>query len=623
MLFRVLRFDIQPDQGARNVTEKIKDGILDSYHFGKMDRRTVLKRAAAAGVSASTLSILATSGVTTNVAAAAAPAMYQAADGLLTTNNFQGATWIRNFNPLLSENSSHLWPSQNGIYEPLFVYSTTTGELIPWLATEWSWNEDSTQLTFTIRDGIQWSDGTPFTASDVAFTFNLIKQHEALPANGGRVVADLLASIEVGGASGSPEASPAADGTPAAGGNTVVFTFSEVNTLALFDIGGQSIVPEHIFGAVDDPVTFTNENPVGTGPFTEVARFEDQIWELHKNPNYWQEGLPLIEGLRMPAFVDNAAINLATINGEMDWVANFIADIEETFVARDPEHFHYWFPATGATVHLYLNTTVAPFDNVDVRKAISMALNRDQIVSIAMYDYTHPADSTGLSDAYEAWKDPASADLPWVKQDVDAANALLDSAGFTRDGDWRKLPDGTTMSYELNVVSGWSDWVQSCDIMAQNLAEIGVQATVKPYDQTTWTDRVQNGEFTMSIGWAAGGPTPYNFYRGIMSSETYNPIGTSSGENWHRFQLPEADEALAAMAATSDEAEQKAAVATLQALYAEHAPAVPLFPGPQWGEYTTLRFEGFPNEDDPYGLLSTYAASERLLVMTKVKPVAG
>ena len=601
------------------MSEEIKDGILNSYHFGKMDRRTVLKRAAAAGISASTLSMLAASGLTTtNVAAAAAPSLAQGTEGLLTTNNAQGATWIRNFNPLLSENSSNLWPSQNGIYEPLFVYSTTTGELTPWLATEWSWNEDSTVLTFTIRDGITWSDGTPFTANDVAFTFNLIKDNEALPANGGRVVAPLLSSIEVGGGGdGTAEASPAS------GGNTVVFTFSEVNTLALFDIGGQSIVPEHIFGAVEDPVTFTNENPVGTGPFTEIGRFEDQIFELLKNPTYWQEGKPQIPGLKLPTFTDNAAVNLATVNGELDWAANFIADIENTFIAKDPENFHYWFPATGATVHLYANTTIAPFDNPDVRKAISMSLNRDQIVSIAMYDYTHPSDATGLSDAYDTWRDAASADLPWVKQDIAAANALLDAAGLTKDGDWRKNADGSTMEYDLNVVSGWSDWVQSCDIMSQNLAEIGIKATVKPYDQTTWTTRVQDGDFTLSIGWAAGGPTPYNFYRGMMSSATYHPVGESSGENWHRFQSEAADAALAEFAASSDDAVQKAACVTLQQIYSSEAPAIPLFPGPQWGEYVTTRFEGFPNADNPYGLLSTYAGSERLLLLNNVTPKAS
>jgi peptide/nickel transport system substrate-binding protein len=105
-----------------------------------------------------------------------------------------------------------------------------------------------------------------------------------------------------------------------------------------------------------------------------------------------------------------------------------------------------------------------------------------------------------------------------------------------------------------------------------------------------------------------------------MSSVTYNEIGTSSSENWHRFQLEEADALLEQFAATSDEAKQATIAAELQALYAEHAPAIPLFPGPQWGEYNTQRFEGFPNEENPYALLSTYSG-ERLLVMTTVTAV--
>jgi peptide/nickel transport system substrate-binding protein len=138
---------------------------------------------------------------------------------------------------------------------------------------------------------------------------------------------------------------------------------------------------------------------------TIVARFEDQIFELHKNENYWQEGKPAIDGLRLPSFQSNDAIILAGMNGELDWQSNFMPDIESTYIAEDPEFHHYWFPPVGATVHLYLNTEVAPFDNVEVRKAVSLALNREQICSIAMFDYTHPADATGLSDAFETQKD--------------------------------------------------------------------------------------------------------------------------------------------------------------------------------------------------------------------------
>jgi peptide/nickel transport system substrate-binding protein len=130
----------------------------------------------------------------------------------------------------------------------------------------------------------------------------------------------------------------------------VVFTFGEPFTPGLWDIGEQMIAPEHIFKDVADPVTFTNETPVGTGPFTEIPEFGAQYWELHRNPNYWQEGKPFVQGFRFPSYPSNDAANLATLNGENDWAANFIPDVEATYVAKDPEHFHYWFPSTGDEV---------------------------------------------------------------------------------------------------------------------------------------------------------------------------------------------------------------------------------------------------------------------------------
>ncbi len=586
------------------MTRKLHDDSLMAQVLnGTIDRRDFMRRAGTLAAAPMLMKGAAVGGA----AALTAPAMAAfAQDGatLLTCNNEQQATWIRNFNPLLSENASNRWPTLFGIYEPLFVWNTIKAEAVPWLAKEWSFSEDNLTLTMTIQDGVVWSDGTPFTANDVAFTWNLLKDNESLPGNGARTALPRLASIE------------------ATDDATVVFTFSEVFTIAQYEIGGQVIVPEHIFSTVEDPTTFTNEEPVGTGPFTEVARFEAQIFELHANPNYWQEGKPAIPGLRLPAFPSNDAIQLAALNGEVDWHANFIPDIENVYVAKDPDHHNYWFPPTGAVVHLYLNNDVAPFDDVVVRKAVSLAINRDQICEIAMYGYTHPADSTGLSDAFESWKDATARDAGWVTFDPDQANAMLDEAGYAMDGDVRKSPDGTAFEFELNVVSGWSDWVQSCEIMARNLGEIGFKVTVQPYDQTTWQTRVQNGEFSMSIGWSSQGATVFNFYRGCMATETKKPVGESGTENWHRFASEQADTLLAAFAATSDEAEQKDIANQLQAIYAENAPAVPLFPGPQWGEFNTSRFTGFPSEDDPYAILSTYAG-ERGLVLTTITPVEG
>ena len=105
-----------------------------------------------------------------------------------------------------------------------------------------------------------------------------------------------------------------------------------------------------------------------------------------------------------------------------------------------------------------------------------------------------------------------------------------------------------------------------------------------------------------------------------MSEQTVKPEGEAASVNWQRYANPVADKLLEQFATTSDFEQQKQAAAGLQKLYAENAPAIPLFPGPQWGEYNDTPFTGFPDENNPYALLSTYQFPDRLLVMTTVKP---
>ena len=578
------------NDSLRHATAKVMDA--------RMDRRQVFLRGAAAGLGASAFA------ATLNQAGFRASAQGDTS-GLLTVSQDQVQSWIRNFN-ILIPGSTFLWPSTNGIHEPLMVANSINGDLVPWLATGYQYSDDGLTLTFRLRENVLWSDGQPFSSDDVAFTFNLIKGNDALSGSGAiRNILNLTTAID------TPDP------------NTVTFTFSKAYSPGLYDIVGNNIVPKHVWSTVADPVTFLNENPVGTGPFTEVPVFQSNYWELHKNPHYWQPDRVRIEGIRFPVLNNNDAAQKALISGEADWAANFIPDVEKVYVSQDPKHNTYWFPPTGDTVHLYLNTTVAPFDNADVRKAISMAINRQDIVSFAEYDYAVPADSTGLSGAYPSWKNMDYAGAAWVQQDVDAANALLDKVGLKKQGDTRVGPDGKPMEYDLLVVNGWTDWVQSCDIMSDNLSKIGIKAKTTPLDQTVWQEqRVGMGDFTMSIGWSTHGITPFNFYRGVMSSQTKVAIGTQAAENWHRFASPEADALLDQFSASNDPAELKSIADQLQKLYADLAPAIPLFPGPQWFEATTTRFEHWPSADKPYAIPSTYA-NERLLVFTTIGPVGS
>jgi peptide/nickel transport system substrate-binding protein len=532
-------------------------------------------------------------------ATAAPPTTGDNAKKLLTVSAEQQATWVRTFNPFLADRR---YPTREGMFEPLMVYNTIKGELVPWLATEYKFSSDNKKLTFTVHDNVKWSDGQPFTAKDVAFTFNLFKDKKGLQGPGSNTWVYL-------------------ESVTAPDDKTVEFNFAKVFTVGIYDIATQVIVPEHIWKSIDDPAKFANENPVATGPFTEVPVFQNQIYEVHRNPNYWQPGLPSIEGFRFPAYPNNDAANLATVNGENEWSSNFLPDIEKTLVSKDPENNHYWFPATGGTVMLYLNTTRKPFDDANVRKAISMGINRPQIVNVAMFDYTHPADATGLSDAYSKWLSPEAVNAgDWVTLNVEKANQMLDAAGLKKGADGiRVTADGKPMKYDINVVTGWSDWVSACQIMAQNLKDIGIELSVKPYDFSAWLDRVQKGDFDVSIGWSNTGATPLNYYRGQMSKARAKPVGEVAEDNWHRFSSEDADKLYDQLASTSNFDEQKKIAAEIQMMFVQNAPAIPLFPGPQWYEFNSKNFSGFPSKDDPYSIGSTYAP-ESILVMTKIKP---
>ncbi len=564
----------------------------------RLGRRRLLQTAGALGLSASTAGA---------AFSRSAPAAAQASDKLLVTvSHQQQPSWIRNFNPLLDQDSSR-WPTQAGIYEPMLIYNTATGETVPWLAESWEFSPDNAQITFTLREGVMWSDGQPFSSNDVKFTFDYMIAHEALAGTESvRGVLPLIASVE------APDA------------KTVVVTFSEVYTPGLYDVGEQMIVPEHLWKDVADPVTFANENPVGTGPFTEVGAFQPQYYEILKNPSYWQEGRPYVEGFRAPLYPNNDSANLALVSGEIDTASNFVPDIKNTYVAVDPEHFNYWFPSVGTTVHLYANTTRAPFDDPNVRKALSMAIDRPQIVKVAMYDYTTPSDGTGLSAAYDTWRSAdAVAAGDWVTLDLEKANALLDAAGLVKNGDTRSLPDGTPMSYDINVVSGWSDWVSTCQIMAKNLGELGITAQVQTYDFSAFFEKLQKGDFDLSIWSGRGGPTPFGYYRSVMASATVTPIGEIAADNFHRYGNEEADALLDQFAATSDASEQTDLMNQLQMVFAENAPLIPLFPGPDWGEFNTMRFTDFPSEENPYALLAGYENPERLIQLVTIKPVSA
>jgi len=508
-------------------------------------------------------------------------------------------SWVRNFNPLSPAGAAR-WPTSAGIYEPLFIYNSMSGEYVPWLALDYKWHRGNKVLEMVIRDSIKWSDGNPFSAEDVAFTFNLKRKHRALD------VRDSWGYLK----------------EVVATSDTIVrFEFKRIYVPGFDALASQSIVAKHIWDNIDDPVKYSNPSPVGTGPFTEIIRFDSQLWELGKNPNYWQKDRPHINKLIFPTYPSNEQVTLALLSGNLDWAGAFIPAVDRVFVSKNTEHHKYWFPLTGHTTFLHTNTKNVVLSDPRVRKAISYAIDRELVVKVGMYNYTEPAHVSGVSGPMSKWHSPyINQSEDWATYDPRKANIILNDAGFLKDKTgMRHTQNGLPLKLDIIIVSGWSDWIRSAQVVSQNLKKIGIKTTVKTYDFGAWISRMQKGEFELAIGWAEKGTTPYALYKGMMSSEYLKPIGETADVNWHRFSVASADSLFRKYEQTSNQKEITEIIYELQHLFIEHAPSIPLFAEPAWAECNTKYFTNFPSADNPYATLSPNYYPENLFVLVNVK----
>lgn len=569
--------------------------LVARFERNELSRRAFLAAAAAIGASSAVADRALAAGSSVLDARRAA-ALQAVSEGVVTINDDSAATFVANFNPLGPAGVPTRPAARAYIFEPLLVWDSTRKELLQSLATGYRFNQDYTELTFNLLTGVVWSDGEPFTAADVSFTWDMLRDDDSLLGYRARSVLPRLESWE------------------AVDAQTVVFRFTDPFPIGLYAIAQEYVIPRHIWESRDISRDWGADSLVATGPITELVRFEDQFYELGANPHYRFADQLKVTGTRYPALANNTDRALALQNGELDWAMIFLPDAEEVFVAANPEKHGYLFTQTGPPVMLWLNTSVAPFDNVDLRKGLSMAIDRASLSDIAMYGYADPADATGLGQLFEDQKDPEARDVAWDSFDIDQANQYLDAAGLELEDGLRHF-DGEPFEFELAVPSAASDYLAAAEMIVEQLAAVGIGARMNILDYSALNDRFQQGSFETALHWSDQGPTEYDFYRMMMSSEAAQPLNASEIENVSRWSSPEADALLQQFAGTADPAERQVASDQLQNLFAENLPSIPLFYGPEWYEYTTYRFEGFPTEDNQYALGQPIRASAKHVLM--------
>ena len=237
-----------------------------------------------------------------------------------------------------------------------------------------------------------------------------------------------------------------------------------------------------------------------------------------------------------------------------------------------------------------------------------------------MYDYTVPADITALSEGMSRWRENKKRKENWNIFSRDKAISILDSLKYSFSKN-KASYDNNEITFEIIVVSGWSDWIRAAQIISRNLKDIGINASVRVYDFGAWFSKLQTGDFDLAIAWAEKGNTPYNLYRGLMSQKLVKPIGEISALNWHRYGNADIDVLCHQYEKTSSQSAMKDIIFDMQDIFIENLPAIPLFSEPSWGEYNTSRFTNFPNEQNPYAQLSPNNTPEYLLVLIELEPV--
>lgn len=493
--------------------------------------------------------------------------------GSVTIANVQGQTWTCHFNPF---NPAVNTVSLGFVYEPLvFVNLLENQKETPMLASSYKWGPGKTSIVFTVRDGVKWNDGQPFTAEDVAYTFDIMK----------RVPATDLYSLWTGAGLKSVTAS----------GNQVTMTFGQPAGPYFFNFANQiGIVPKHIFStgaAAAHPDTWDDRKPVGTGPYLVDPCSANNI-QYVANPTYWQPGKPYLQKVQYPAYLDNGPANLDLASGKAQWGSQFIPNIKALYLNKSKDNHTWSPPVTNVEIVPNLDPSRAATSKLAVRQAIALAIDRKQISLIGEGGQQPPANQTGIVvPTFQDFYDQAAvAAAGYDKPNPEKAKSLLAGLGYT---------EANPLKLTIITITGYTDWDASLAVVKQNLKPVGIELTVADLAQQTFDDRLYNGNFDLAYYGQAGGPTPYYELRQMLYSKNSAPIGKPASFNYERYLNPEVD-ALFDQYPSADAAGQIDIIKKIGAAMLRDIPIIPTTESVDWFQYNSADIAGWPTESDPY-----------------------
>jgi peptide/nickel transport system substrate-binding protein len=534
---------------------------------------------------------------------------------------FNGFQWspVVNWNPYSANDNNPMAMEENAastvtMFETPYMYNPLDGNLYPLLADgDPVWNDDQTELTFKIKPAAMWSDGTPVTAEDVAYTWATHLKYETTQGVG---YADFIDTIEaVDPQTVLIKAKLTDEGLPV---NPLQLT-SYISSIYVLQKAWTETLEAR---AGEDPAALKADGAndvVYSGPYHGFFTDDTKV-VLIRDDDYWGQDasmwgkLPVPKYLAHAIYADNNAGLVALKAGEVDVSQQFNANVQELWLDEGLPISTYLpeapYSITASLPTAYYNVNSLGLDNPVVRKAIAMAVDYDTIIANAMTNQSPtfeqvPRSVMNPTDGEQALFDhEAVADLQWAGNDIEGANALLDEAGIVdTDGDGIREIDGQNLSYRALCPNGWSDWQAAIEIVAAAGENIGIDITTEFPEwgvyQTVFTDAAVN-DYDIFMVWSNGaGPTnPWGRVRQFMSSEFAGTSGNWNG-NWGGYTNDRIDEIIAEIPLTTDPDALKALYTEATEIYLTDVPSFTLMYRPDW--FHTVNesvWTNFPQIDD-------------------------
>ena len=559
-----------------------------------MSRTTSIRRIGAVVTSVAVVAALSACANVGRVPAPPAPPGY-IRELVLPAENGNAVQDLVNYNPYSLSPLTSQW-----LYEPLMLQNQYTCAFVPWLVTGYRFTTADT-LVMTVRQGVKWSDGQPFTAQDVAFTLNAAKKYPGMDRSGLWT-----------GAYGSTATAVTASG------DTVTITSKGSLAAKLTDLMQTTrVLPQHVYGKVGDITKYIDKKPVGTGPFL-VKSYNGRRLTLVRNPGYWQADTIKVQQISQEGSYDTNSAALKLRSGALDLytgdIPNPVASVRRTGVTD------FDYSPAGTTV-LAPNDAKAPTSDARFREALAYAIDKERVSRNATFGVMKQGSQTMLKLPLQADALPAAdrTTKGYIPYDPKKAERLLTTAGYKKGADgFFTEPDGRPISLVFTVQAGFIDYLAMADVITRQLNAIGVRTKEIVTDPGAVDSDRKTGSFDLALDYVGGTCARAKDLGGHLATENIPKAKDAAVNlNTERFSDKATDAVVDQYLGTTDPKLQQQYLDKIIGVYTTQFPVIALQYAPQRLIYNTQVASGWPSASD------AYPTDQLLLVMTHLRPKVG